>query len=95
MLNPRLKSLLNTEMLELKHLNLKKKKLSSNIDTFLWNIRLGYIGLHRIQRFVKDGSLSKLSVDTHPLCEYFLEGKMTKRSFSTKGQRATQPLALV
>ena len=64
-------------------------------DTNLWNLRLGHNNLDRITRLVKDGPLRDLSVGSLPVCESCLEGKMTKRSFSTKGSRATEPLQLV
>ena len=48
-----------------------------------------------INRLTKDGPLRELTVGTLPVCESCLEGKMIKRYFSAKGQRATQPLELV
>ena len=48
-----------------------------------------------IQRMIKDGLLGPLENESLPLCESCLEGKMTKRSFSAKGVRATVPLELV
>ena len=64
-----------------------------------WNIsvhlRLGHNSLDRINRLTKDGPLKYLSVGTLPICESYLEGKMTKRPFTTKGLRAEQPLELV
>ena len=56
---------------------------------------LGHINLDRINRLVKDGPLRKLNVGTHPVCESYLEGKMTKRPFSAKGKRSKEPLQLV
>ena len=44
---------------------------------------------------VSDGLLSDLKVDDLPTCESSLEGKMTKRSFRTKGTRATECLGLM
>ena len=44
---------------------------------------------------VSDGLLSDLKVDDLPTCESCLEGKMTKRSFTTKGTRATECLGLI
>ena len=43
----------------------------------------------------KDGLLKDLSVGTLLVYESYLEGKITKRPFTTKGLRAEQPLELV
>ena len=56
---------------------------------------LGRINLNRIKILVSDGPLSDLKVDDLPTCESCLEGKMTKRSFRTKGTRATECLGLM
>ncbi|KAK4855041.1 hypothetical protein QYF36_003447 [Acer negundo] len=48
-----------------------------------------------IKRLVCDGPLSDLKVDDLPTCESCLEGKMTKRTFSAKGARATECLGLI
>ena len=39
--------------------------------------------------------MKDLSVGSLPVCESCLEGKITKRPFTTKGLRATEPLELV
>ena len=72
-----------------------KRKVSSLNQTLLWHLRLGHINLNRIQRLVKDGPLSSLEVETLPVCESCLEGKMTKRPFKAKGLRAIEVLELV
>ena len=56
---------------------------------------ISFINLDRINRLVKDGPLRELNVGTLPICESCLEGKMTKRPFSTKGERSKEPLQLV
>ena len=58
-------------------------------------MRLGHINLNRIIRLVSDRPLSDLKVNNLPTCESYLEGKMTKRSFTTKGKRATECLGLI
>ena len=73
----------------------KHQKLSNDFETYLWHLRLGYISLDRINKLTNDGPLKDLSVGTLPVCESYLEGKMTKRPFTTKGLRAEQPLKLV
>ena len=64
-----------------------------DLETYLLHLRLGHINIDRINRLVKDGPLRE--VGTLPVYESCLEGKMTKRPFSTKGQRATHSLELV
>ena len=64
-------------------------------QTHLWHLRLGHINLRRIQRLVKDGPLGSLQLETFPVCESCLEGKMTKRPFTDKGYRAKEVLELV
>lgn len=76
--------------------NSNKRKEPSQINqTYLWHLRLGHINLRRIQRLVKDGPLGSLEVETFPICESCLEGKMTKRPFTAKGYRAKDVLELV
>ena len=83
--------MLDTELTQLNH---KRVKLSKD-ETYLWHLRQSHINLNRIKRLVSDGPLSDLKVDDLPTCESCLEGKMTKRSFSAKGARATECLGLI
>ena len=73
----------------------KRKEPSQMHQTYLWHLRLGHINLHRISRLVANGPLQSLAVEALPVCESCLEGKMTKRPFSTKGYRAKESLELV
>ncbi|RVW21514.1 Retrovirus-related Pol polyprotein from transposon TNT 1-94 [Vitis vinifera] len=57
--------------------------------------QLGHINIDRIERLAKDGPLRELKVSTLPVCESCLEGKMTKRPFSAKGERAKVPLKII
>ena len=88
-LRPIERSLNNSELFKVKHLKSnKRQKVSHSDNTYLWHLRLGHINLDRINRLVKDGPLRKLNVSTLPVCKSCLEGKMTKRPFSTKGERS-------
>ena len=60
-------------------LPIKRKEPSEMNQMYIWHLRLGYIILKRIQRLVEDGSLISLEVEALPVCEFYLEGKMTKR----------------
>ena len=44
---------------------------------------------------MKDGILPSLAIEPMPVCTPCLEGKMTKRPFSSKGRRAKDLLVLV
>ena len=83
----------NTETVD--HSLPKKRKSSSSNSTKLWHLRLGHINLNRINRLVQDGLLPSLEVEPISICESCLEGKMTKRPFSAKGNRAGGLLELV
>ena len=82
------------EIVENEHNHLAKKRKVSN-ETYLWHLRLGHINSNRIHGLVKSGILNSLAFEAIPMCESYLEGKMTKGSFKAKGYRATKPLELV
>ena len=95
-LRPIERSLNNSELFKLEHpKSNKRQKVSHSDNTYLWHLRLGHINLDRTNRLVKDDPLRKLNVGTLPVCESCLEGKMTKRPFSAKGERSKEPLQLV
>ena len=95
-LRPTERSLNNSELFKVEHpKSIKRQKVSHSDNTYLWHLRLGHINLDKINRLVKDGPLRKLNVSTLPVCESYLEGKMTKRPFSAKGERSKEPLQLV
>ncbi|TYJ96575.1 gag/pol protein [Cucumis melo var. makuwa] len=52
-------------------------------------------GITSIGRLVKSGLLNQLEDNSLPPCDSYLEGQMTKRSFTGKGLRAKTPLELV
>ena len=76
------------------HDHLSKKMRVSN-ETYLWHLWLGHINSNRIQGLVKSGILISLIFEPILVCESYLEGKMTKRSFKAKENRATVQLKLV
>ena len=95
-LRPTKRSLNNSELLKIEHSKSnKRQKVSHSDNTYLWHLRLGHVNLDRINRLAKDGPLRELNVGTLPVCESCLEGKMTKRPFSEKGERSKEPLQLV
>ena len=73
-----------------------KRKRSEEINnTELWHMRLGHIGIKCLTKLVKDGVISDLTIEPLPVCEYCIQGKMTKSSFSGVGHRANDLLELV
>ena len=58
-------------------------------------LREGHIIQTKIKRLVNDEPLKELRVTPLPTCESCLEGKMTKRSFHSKGHRANDLLELI
>ena len=72
----------------------KRKEPSSN-PTILWHIRPGHINLNRINRLVKDGILDNLVLEPMPVCESYIESKLTKRPFPPKCNRSNELLELV
>ena len=95
-LRPTERSLNNSKLFKVEHPKSNKcQKVSHSDNMYLWHLRLGHIILDRINPLVKDGPLRELNVGTLPVCESYLEGKMTKRPFSSKGERSKEPLQLV
>ena len=75
--------------------NHKRKEISPVNQTHLWHFRLGHINLERIHRMVTGGLISPLDVTALPVCEPYLEEKMTMRPFKAIGYRAKEVLNLV
>ena len=87
--------LYNSELDNDSHVKSLKRKFPSTSDAYLWHLHLSHINSNRIQRLIKDGLLEPMDFDEFPVCEYCLEGKMTKRPFNAKGRRAQDLLELV
>ena len=81
-------------IVENNHVSLKRK-ISNTNQTYLWHLCLGQINLYMIQRLVKSRALYSLVPKDLPVCESYIEGKITKRPFTTKGVRAKACLKLV
>lgn len=73
----------------------KRQKTEYNNVMYLWHLRLGHIGYDRIQSLTKDCPLKELTLGELPVCESCIEGKLAKRPFSAKGDRAKELLGLV
>ena len=66
------------------------KKMKVSNETYLWHLRLDHINPNRIHCFVKSGILNSLIFEPISVCESCLKGKMTKKHFKAKGNRATK-----
>ena len=74
-------------------LPLKRKRVV--IQIYMWHLKLGHFNLECLNRLVKDGSLDFLKIESYPICEPCLQGKMTKISFLRKGIKATKASGLI
>ena len=72
---------------------LRQGKFSN--ETYLWHLRLGHINPNKIHGVVKSGILNFLIFEPILVCELCLQGKMTKRPFTAKGNCTTKQLGLV
>ena len=94
-LTPDKQELYNSELDNKSPIKSLKIKFPSTNDASLWHLRLGHINSNRIQRLVKDVFLEPLDFNEFPIYESCLEGKMTKRPFNAKANRANDLLELV
>ena len=94
-LTPNKHELYNSELDNDSHVKSLKRKFPSTNDAYLWHLHLGHINPNKIERLIKDGLLEPLDFDGFSVCESCLEGKMTKRPFNAKGERAQELLELV
>src|SRR3954464_9413164 len=75
--------LLNLERDEthIHNIEAKRCKVDSDNTTYLWNCRLGHIGVKRMKKLHSDGLLESLDFESLERCEACLMGKMTKTLF--------------
>jgi hypothetical protein len=73
----------------------KRCKLSDDNTTYMWRCRLGHVGVKRMKKLHKDGLLGSLDFDSLDTCEPCLMGKMTKTSFTSFVERATDLLGII
>ena len=63
---------------------IKQQKISQD-DIYLWHLTLGHINLDGIDKWMKSGALNQLKLDTLPICESCLKGKITRDLLVEKG----------
>ena len=73
----------------------KHSRLDNVSNNYLWHCRLGHINQNRVNKLVKEDNLDVDDCESLPTCESYLLGKMTKLSFTEKGERAKELLDLV
>jgi GAG-pre-integrase domain len=73
----------------------KRLKISHENMTFMWHCRIGHINEKRIKKLHEVGLLGNFNIETINVCESCLCGKMTKVSFSKKGERTSDLLAII
>jgi hypothetical protein len=64
------------------NIDAKRRKIGNDSTTYLWNYRLGHIGVKRMKKLHADGLLESLDYESFETCEPCLMGKMTKTPFS-------------
>ena len=65
------------------------------MNAYLWHCRLGHINKNRMNRLAQEGILDKDDYESLSSCESCLLEKMTKSSFTRKGERASDVLGLI
>ncbi|GJW23715.1 retrotransposon protein, putative, ty1-copia subclass [Tanacetum coccineum] len=67
-----------------------------NLDsTFLWSCRLAYISKKRIEKLQQDGLLKSTDEESFDQCVSCLTGKMTRKLFPHRTERATDLLGII
>ena len=73
----------------------KRCKVNNDSATYLWNCRLGHIGVKRMKKLHADGLLESLDYESVDACEPCLMGKMTKTLFFGTMKRAIDLLEII
>ncbi|KAL3497596.1 hypothetical protein ACH5RR_040328 [Cinchona calisaya] len=77
------------------NINSKRSKIDNLKQSFLWHCRLGHINEKRIFKLHNNGYLGSFDYESYDICESCLLGKMTKSSFTGKGDRSSELLGLI
>nr|GEX00592.1 retrotransposon protein, putative, Ty1-copia subclass [Tanacetum cinerariifolium] len=76
--------------------NVSNKRVKHNLDsTYLWHCRLAHISKKRIGKLQHDGLLKSTDDESFDQCMSCLSGKMTRKSFPHRLERATDLLGLI
>nr|GEX71316.1 hypothetical protein [Tanacetum cinerariifolium] len=76
--------------------NVSTKRAKHNLDsTYLWHCHLAHISKKRIEKLQKEGLLRSTDDESFDQCVSCLSGKMTRKSFSHRPERATDLLGII
>ena len=73
----------------------KRCRVDNNSATYLWQCRLGHIGVKPMKKLHTDGLLESLDYESLGTCETCLMGKMTKTPFSRTMEQTTNLLEII
>nr|GEW68128.1 hypothetical protein [Tanacetum cinerariifolium] len=72
------------------------KRAKHNLDsTYLWHCRLAHISKKRIEKLQKEGLLRSTDDESFDQCVSCLSGKMTRKSFPHRLERATDLIGII
>ncbi|GJW38288.1 reverse transcriptase domain-containing protein [Tanacetum coccineum] len=72
------------------------KRAKHNLDsTYLWHCHLAHISKKRIEKLQQEGLLKSTNDESFDQCISCLSGKMTRKSFPHRPERATDPLGII
>ena len=86
---------LNLDDSPIYNINTKRPRLADLNPTYMWHCRLGHISEKRMKKLHEDGLLSLFDFESYETCEACLLGKMTKTSFTSFSERASDLLELI
>ncbi|GKA51186.1 retrotransposon protein, putative, ty1-copia subclass [Tanacetum coccineum] len=76
--------------------NVSTKRAKHNLDsTYLWHYRLAHISKKRIEKIQHEGLLKSTYDESFDQCVSCLSGKMTRKSFPHRPERATDLLGII
>ncbi|GJX62743.1 retrotransposon protein, putative, ty1-copia subclass [Tanacetum coccineum] len=76
--------------------NVSTKRAKHNLDsTYLWRCRLAHISKKRIEKLQQEGLLKSTNDESFDQCVSCLSGKMIRKSFPHRPERATDLLGII
>ncbi|GJR25405.1 retrotransposon protein, putative, ty1-copia subclass [Tanacetum coccineum] len=76
--------------------NVSTKRAKHNLDsTYLWHCRLAHISKKHIEKLQQEGLLKSTDDESFDQCVSYLSGKMTRKSFPHRPERATNLLGII
>ncbi|GJU46520.1 retrotransposon protein, putative, ty1-copia subclass [Tanacetum coccineum] len=76
--------------------NVSTKRAKYNLDsTYLWHCRLAHISKKHIEKLQQEGLLKSTDDESFDQCVSCLSGKMTRKSFPHRPERATDLLGII